>query len=121
MVKITQLYDSCKDPEEILKALQDAKLIPKEIACPKCENPMQICKFDRAIDKFCWRCRARYQPWEKAAYVQCDTKRSIRTGTFFARSKMSLFKVTKREVEGTIVENFRFSVSHTCGHVDINL
>ena len=63
---------------------------------------MKICPYDKCPEKYVWRCRNRYQPRPKAAFIQCDTMRSIRDRTFFGKtenfgggSNSSMFQVRR--------------------------
>lgn len=85
MVNLIKLYDISRKPDDLLQILQEYNLIPAKKSCPNCTNLMEIKPMKEKSDGFMWRCRAKYQPREKAAYVECDTKRSIRDGTFFGR------------------------------------
>jgi len=99
-MNIIRLYEISRNPEQLLKKLQEIKLIPDEKECPTCENQMKICSRSDYPEQFAWRCRAQYKPSEKAAFKTCDTMRSMRDGTFFGKvegfgggSNLSLFQV----------------------------
>ena len=101
-MNLIKIYEFTKSPENTIEFLRNFKLIPTEKSCENCNETMKICPYDKYPEKYVWRCRNKYQPRPKAAYVQCDTMRSIRDGTFFGKtenfgggSNLSMFQVRR--------------------------
>lgn len=100
MVNLIKIYEATRTPEELFKILKNFALIPEEKNCPNCGNKMEVRPNKNSADGFEWRCRAKYQPYEKASYKQCDTRKSIRDQTFFGKtegfgggSNLSMFQI----------------------------
>ncbi len=69
--------------EEVISWCKNMKLIRSEMICTRCNNMMNWIKHSRCIDKYAWKCNYK-------ACVQYQSRTSIRSGSFFARSKLSL-------------------------------
>ena len=71
----------CKPVGEFIKFLQDRGLITRNYDCPKCGKAM-VLGFNRSIsDQYRWRC------------FKCKMTRSIRLGSWFHNSKLSLVDI----------------------------
>jgi hypothetical protein len=93
--------DELLSDETLLDVLMDKGLLAKDPACSKCEKTMKLrkrraCKDGYEVSLFLnllyicvfqWRCR-------KSKKKECST-RSVRTGSWFARSKLSLAVIVK--------------------------
>ena len=100
MVNLIKLYDITRNPEELFNCLKGFKLVHENKTCPTCNNQMEVHPNKNSAEGFEWRCRAKYQPWPKSSYKQCDTRRSIRDETFFWKvegfgggSNLTMFQV----------------------------
>ena len=82
-MNLIQIYEYTKSHEKTIEFLQKIKLIPTDKTCNNCNANKKIYPYDKYPEKYVWRCRNRYQPRPKAAFIQCDTMRSIRDRTFF--------------------------------------
>lgn len=69
--------------EEILNFLQDNGLIPKTVKCSFCASELSLVKAMSVGDSFFLRCNL------------CKRKRTIREGTVFGGSKLSLLEILK--------------------------
>ena len=101
MVNLIKLYDVTRNPEDLYNCLKKFKLIPQEKQCPNCNNLMEVHPNINSADGLKWSCRAKYQPSHKVSYKQCDTRKSIRDGTFFGKvegfgggSNLTLFQIS---------------------------
>jgi hypothetical protein len=79
------LYPQCVDgtPMETLRWCASRSLIDNYCVCTGCNVLMSLSFRERDIDGYAWRCR------------QCTTTRSVRTGSFFAKSKLRLWQLIK--------------------------
>ncbi|RNA02341.1 transposase [Brachionus plicatilis] len=81
-MEINEIFES-KDNLEVISWLQDRKLIPSELYCIKCSNPLKLQPRKDVVDSYGWRCS------------KCSTRRSIRTGTFFEAFNICLQSILK--------------------------
>lgn len=73
----------CKSSTNVLKWLARHKLIRNAYRCNTCEESMLMKKESRLQDGFRWRC------------TRCGGTKSVRDGSFFSKSKLSLQKLVK--------------------------
>jgi hypothetical protein len=95
MVNLIELYELCKNKDELLSKLQEWGLVPKqwEYRCPNCKNPMKLCEKKDEKDGWRWECRVKVQKRAKGPWEKCDTFVKFRKGTLFAASKLGAFQV----------------------------
>lgn len=97
-VNIFELHDWLKalTDEHLLRKLMEYGCIPKEgdYQCKKCKNPLTLREDKSRIDKFKWFCD-NYVSIRKQKKVRCGWSVSVRTGTFFEKSQLSLEAVLK--------------------------
>ncbi|KFD57715.1 hypothetical protein M514_01385 [Trichuris suis] len=75
----------CDEPLSVILRLQENKLLKPFMDCEACHSSMNWTKHCRGKDGFAWRCQTTNCPRYKATA-------SIRTGSFFAHSNISLKK-----------------------------
>lgn len=75
----------CKDSIKVIRWFQQKKIIKTEFKCDSCANWMNWTKYSRSKDGFVWKCQSKECPKYKSI-------KSIRVGSFFARSNISLQK-----------------------------
>jgi transposase-like protein len=77
-MKVTprELYAIMSDKREWLQWLARHRLIRNNVDCGTCHRPMSLVGRAECSDGFSWRCR------------QCNTRSSIRTGSFFANCEL---------------------------------
>lgn len=94
MVKLIEIHEFCKNKEVLLEKLRDWRLIPNQgdYNCPNCANAMKLIEASGSPDGWQWYCSAMVSRRKQAA-VKCHTRVEFRTGTFFARSKLSIYQV----------------------------
>lgn len=66
----------------------------EEYPCPSCGYKMVLVERNHVIDKFKWRCKNYIQPVKKKKYP-CNYETSLRKGTFFSRSHLTLGQIAK--------------------------
>ncbi|KAK9753318.1 ISXO2-like transposase domain [Popillia japonica] len=88
IVKISENID------ELPQYLQRWGLIPTEgvYKCPTCGNSLKLQRAQDSIDGWSWRCCHKVSLRKQARRV-CGTRVAFRTGTVFARSKLSLLQI----------------------------
>ncbi|XP_049824148.1 uncharacterized protein LOC126265732 [Aethina tumida] len=74
------LRDFPESKKEMMEWLARRGLIKNHFTCDVCDIPMSLNKYSGGIDGFRWKCRL------------CTTRKSIRHGSFFANSKLSLLQ-----------------------------
>ncbi|KAK3932709.1 putative transposase-like protein [Frankliniella fusca] len=89
---------------EYLKWLHEAGVLTSEYICPNCVRPMVLGAKNRCQDGFVWRCN------------RCNTTRSVRVGSWFAESKISLRKIMLI----TYMRVYKFSQEHIMREADIS-
>ena len=70
---------------ETINFLQEKHLLANSAKCDFCFEQMTFTKYSQSIDQFTWRCN-------KRACIKKGCKKSVRTGSFFLKSKISLNK-----------------------------
>ena len=76
-----ELYAVTPDKREWLQWLAQHRLIRNNVDCGTCRRPMALVTRAECNDGFSWRCR------------QCDTRCSVRTGSFFANCDLTTDKI----------------------------
>ncbi|KAG2894400.1 hypothetical protein PC129_g10229 [Phytophthora cactorum] len=74
------VIDITSSASETLKWCMSVHLVPSSLLCPKCAKDMSL-----DVQRERWRC----------ARVSCRTERSVRTGSFFGKSKLPLRKLVR--------------------------
>ena len=113
MVKLTEVHEICKDRAVLLEKLREWQLIPTNYNCPTCGNSMKLIETTDRQDGWRWQCEAKVSIRKQAAQ-NCHTRVEFRTGTLFARSKLSIFQVFN-EFLIFLIFLLRFSDSVTFG------
>lgn len=72
--------------EEIVNILIEKRMLPAEKKCPRCNKPLRRWKAQNNAYNYMWYCR--HKKVKKAGICKFTT--SIRTGTIFAASKLTL-------------------------------
>ena len=93
-MNLVQLYQLCQDKVALLAKLQEWGLVPNvgEYLCPKCSQPLSLTKDASKPDGYRWFCsRTILNSYKKR--VQCKQTVAFRTGTFFSKSKLSIFQI----------------------------
>ncbi|KAK9721702.1 hypothetical protein QE152_g20755 [Popillia japonica] len=86
-------YGDLLNINELPQHLQRWGLIPTEdYKCPTCGNSLKLERAPESIDGWLWRCYHKIS-FRKQARRVCGTRVALRTGTFFARSKLSLQQI----------------------------
>ncbi|XP_073814310.1 uncharacterized protein [Musca autumnalis] len=93
LLEIYNLFGNSRDgpiSRSALGKLQEWGLIPQEgvLKCKK-GHDLRLSPYSN-IDGWMWRCQKVYRGRQRGS---CDVKRSIRTGTFFERSQLSMCKI----------------------------
>lgn len=78
---LADLHRNTSSLEDTVYWLTKHGLLANKQTCPECEEPMKIYNCKQSIDLLEWRCRP------------CKCKKSIRNGSFFENSKLSLDKL----------------------------
>lgn len=80
----------------LLRKLMEFGILPKETEylCKQCNQPLSLRVDNNMIDKYRWFCD-NYIVRRKQKRVRCGFKVSVRTGTFFAKSHLSLGVILK--------------------------
>lgn len=76
-----ELYAVTPDKREWLQWLAQHRLIRNNVDCGTCRRPMALVTRAECNDGFSWRCR------------QCNTRCSVRTGSFFANCDLTTDKI----------------------------
>lgn len=76
-----EIYAAMNDPLQWLQWLAEHRLIRNTNDCGVCHRPMALVRRGESPEMFSWRCRG------------CDTRASVRTGSFFAHCVLSIDKV----------------------------
>ena len=90
----------CEDTFKVIRWLQQKKVLKSEVQCDTCSNWMNWTKYSRSKDGFLWKCQ----------FKECQkykSTKSIRMGSFFARSNFSLQKGLEKQrqaVKWTLVK-----------------
>lgn len=92
---LIRLHELCKDKNKLLEQLCVWKLIPREgeYNCFKCGGSMKIGNDNSRMDGFRWRCDNTTAKYSKGKREKCETFVEFRCNTFFARSKLPIFKI----------------------------
>lgn len=99
-INICDIHDWMKEEEEsglvLIKKLMEFGVLLKEDAspCPSCGHKLVLVERNCLIDKFKWRCNNFIQPVKKKK-IPCKFEVSIRTGTFFSKSHLTLAEIAK--------------------------
>ena len=118
------LLGDLNDIDKCIKWCQDMGLLGKYYICPVCKGQMKWTSRADVQDKYTWRCRDKTH----------DMRRSIRTGTWFSNSHLSLIKILWlthlwcSDVASTVIEH-NIGVCHStivdwksfCREVCVNL
>ena len=75
------LYATLANPFECITWLASRGLIANSITCDSCGNPSRLSKYTQGIDGYRWNC------------PNCNLTKSLRHGSFFSRSHLSLRKL----------------------------
>ena len=75
-----------ENPDFMFNWLKTVNLIANYQTCPQCAENMNWTKCSKSIDGYNWRCISRECPLKKGATL------SIRTGSMFEKSKLTLQK-----------------------------
>ncbi|XP_069670128.1 uncharacterized protein [Periplaneta americana] len=88
--QLYRLFD--KDKLNIISFLQYMKLLSQRYSCPVCNDDMSLVKRAQVSDGYEWQCtkRRRRGPAEEKHRVT----RSLRKGTWFSQSKLTLEEIT---------------------------
>jgi transposase-like protein len=89
-INLIRFHELCKSESELIDKLKKWGLIPKKLKCKKCDNFMVLIHcgdFD-----WRWRCHS-YIKRDKKKREKCSGSVRFRTGTFFEKSRLSLFKI----------------------------
>ena len=70
-------------PEKMIEFCQKKKIFSEKKNCPKCDKKMELKPRADAIDKYRWEC----------SDSKCKKSSSIRTNTWFAKSKLSIRQI----------------------------
>lgn len=92
-MKLIDIYDICKNREQLLEKLREWQLIPTNYNCPNCGNAMKLLEAADRPDGWQWFCNAKISIRKQAAQP-CHTRVEFRAGTLFERSKLSIFQAT---------------------------
>ncbi|KAM7292911.1 hypothetical protein ISCGN_026046 [Ixodes scapularis] len=95
---LCRLHDAMKDPLEAINLLQGMGLLLASRACPECEAAMTLQVRARSADGYAWRCglwMTREVPKRKPVKVQCRGEVSVRSGSFFEGSHLTLPQLMK--------------------------
>lgn len=65
-------------PDECIKWLAKRRLIHNSVRCPTCFGQASLVHYEQGLDKHRWSCRP------------CNFRQSVRHGSFFGKSKLSL-------------------------------
>ncbi|KAK9744526.1 ISXO2-like transposase domain [Popillia japonica] len=88
-----EVMEISRNINELPQHLQRWGLIPTEdYKCPTCGNSLKLERAPESIDGWLWRCYHKIS-FRKQARRVCGTRVALRTGTFFARSKLSLQQI----------------------------
>ena len=82
-------------PRSVLNLCQRLGLLPGDLngpACPHCGTKMYLGVYTRAADGYSWRCGGSYLNSSKKR-VKCKSCVSLRTGTIFGGSHLTLATV----------------------------
>ncbi|XP_036339366.1 uncharacterized protein LOC118748792 [Rhagoletis pomonella] len=95
LIKLYDLFDCKIDGplnERTLQSLQEWGLIPREgtYLCPE-GHPLKLKQCAQSVDGYVWRCTTAIKGKKKN--VRCDVYISLRKDTFFAKSRLSIFKI----------------------------
>uniref|UniRef100_A0A0P4WJT7 ISXO2-like transposase domain-containing protein n=1 Tax=Scylla olivacea TaxID=85551 RepID=A0A0P4WJT7_SCYOL len=74
-----------EDPTPVITWLQQKELLRRAVQCEKCHNNMNWTKHSKCVDRVVWKCQTK-------GCTKYKGTTSIRTGSFFARSRLSLQK-----------------------------
>jgi len=80
-VNLRWIHKKEDEPEEILKFLAHNGLLKNKRECKKCLMPMSLVRMKRRLEGIEWRCSS------------CASAKSIRQGSMFAGSLLSIFKL----------------------------
>jgi hypothetical protein len=118
-VNLIQLYELCKDKDKLLVQLRKWKLVPEVVKCPRCRSDMELyadsnrceivffrCWFKLKVcsgkysfrycraDGWRWFCRNKaWRQYAKSKPKPCGQTQEFRKGTFFEKSKLSIFQI----------------------------
>ncbi|KAI4455467.1 isxo2-like transposase domain [Holotrichia oblita] len=92
VINVLRLGEIVRNIEEL--HLQRWGLIPVESAykCPACRNSLTLQRMENRTDGWVWQCNHKVSV-RKQKSKKCATRVEFRTGTFFARSKLSLHQI----------------------------
>lgn len=79
-MKLNNIYEITNEKKSSVEYSMDNMLIAKKRYCKKCRNKMILSEFDNNVDGFIWRCQKK----------KCETKKSIKFGSFFEKSNLSI-------------------------------
>jgi len=86
MVRLVEIFASCQGGKTPVEKLQEWHLIPTNYPCPKCKNLMRLVEAQHRPDGWQWFCAVKKG-------VGCGNRVSLRSGTFFAWSKLTIFQI----------------------------
>lgn len=97
-INIFELHDwlNALTDLQLLRRLMEYGILPKEgeYLCEKCQQPFSLRVDNSTVDKYRWFCD-NYVVQRKQKRTRCNFKKSIRSGTFFAKSHLSLGVILK--------------------------
>jgi len=76
-----ELYSIMENKQQLLQWLATHRLIRNAVQCSSCQRAMAVVSRTESSDGFSWRCR------------QCNTRCSVRTGSFFTNCETSTEKI----------------------------
>ena len=106
---LTRILDFCKDEEKMIEYFMERGVLKSTMDCPKCGEVMKR-------RNLFWRCYKTVKS-KKRGKEKCNGKRSIRYGSWFSRSRLTMQKVML--VTYMMLYNYeRQAIAH---ELDVNL
>ena len=75
-----EAYTLSKNTPALVKRLQDANVLARQLTCDTCNNEMIIQQYARYSEGLCWRCTS----------STCRLRKSIRDKSYFEKHKLPL-------------------------------
>jgi ribosomal protein L37AE/L43A len=79
----SEFYELIADRTRLIRWLMEVSLLKRHLVCEICQMEMKLVRRVAAVDGVIWQC----------SVVGCGARTSIRDGSFFANSHLTLAKI----------------------------